>query len=133
MSAERSRILEELTRRVAARTGLDRAAAERAIEDARNGRGKHLAVVGDEFRVLFDERVRPALDAYRPVLRQVLRSMRAVCTSLAPVSAALETVATVEAREGIRDHERGLRFAHRHPDMAALDCLLDGLYERPGS
>lgn len=133
MSAERSRILEELTRRVAARTGLDRAAAERAIEDARNGRGEHLAVVGDEFRVLFDERVRPALDAYQPVLRQVLRSMRAVCTSLAPVGAALETVATVEARKGIRDHERGLRFAHRHPDMAALDRLLDCLYERPGS
>ncbi|GAB2813008.1 hypothetical protein [Streptomyces daliensis] len=132
MSDRRNGILDELVRRVAARTGLDLAGAEWAVEDARAQRGEHLEVVGEEYRALFEERVRPALDAYRPVLRRMAHSLHAVHTSRAPVAEALEVTARVEAREGIRDHERGLRFARRHPDMAELDLLLDRLYERPG-
>ena len=125
-------IIEELIRRVAARTGLSPADAAEAVEDARVRRGEHLAVVDEEFRKLYEEAVRPALDAYEPLLQRMAASARAACTSLAPVAEAMDVTAAAEARDGIRDHERGLRFAHRHPDMAALDGLLDALYDKPG-
>ena len=132
MSDGRNAILDELARRVAARTGLDRAAAEQAVQDARYRRGEHLTVVTEEFHALFEERVRPVLDTYGLTIQRMARALRAARTALGPVSEALDAIATAEARDGLREHERGLRFAHRHPDMAELDELLEALYDKPG-
>ena len=126
MADSRQDLLEKLAVRVADRTGLDLDAARTAVDEALVHRGEHLLVVRAEVAAMAEEMARPLKAAYRSV-SDVLRR---ACAAATPVAVADERVAA-EARQGIRDHERGLRMAAHHPDLAALDRLLDAFYEQP--
>ena len=129
MADSRQDLLEKLAVRVADRTGLDLDAARTAVDEALVHRGEYLLVVRAEVAAMAEEMARPLKAAYRSV-SDVLRRACAAATPVAPDAVADEKAAA-EARQGIRDHERGLRMAAHHPDLAALDRLLDAFYEQP--
>lgn len=126
MADSRQDLLEKLAVRVAGRTGLDLDAARTAVDEALVHRGEYLLVVRAEVAAMAEEMARPIKAAYRSV-SDVLRR---ACAAAATVPAA-DGRTSDEVRQGVRDRGRGLRMAAHHPDLVALDRLLDQLYERP--
>jgi hypothetical protein len=133
MADSQRALLDKLAVRVAARTGLDLDAARLAVDDALVQRGEYLLVVRAEATAMAEEMAQPI----KAVYRSFSEAVRRVCAAAAAGPAATDRApapdasAVAEARAGIRDHERGLRMAAHHPDLAALDRLLDALYEQP--
>ncbi|MFC4030783.1 hypothetical protein ACFO3J_04790 [Streptomyces polygonati] len=129
MADSQQALLERLAVRVAARTGLDLDAARLAVDEALVQRGEHLLVVRAEVSAMVEEARRPVKAAYRAFGAALRRAYEAAVAS----GPATGTPRPVRTREGLRDHTRGLRMTAHHPDLAALDRLLNALYEPPGA
>lgn len=137
-------VREQLIQRVMAAHSLDLDTATTAVDDAlaRGLDSPHADLVAPIARELFREITAPVVKAvnqqaqvmqrqFQQFAAAVNTAMKPVLQALAPVAVKIDRAITDTARDGIRDHERGLRMAAHHPDLAELDQLMDDMYERP--
>ncbi len=70
----------------------------------------------------------PASPHWDRVLPYITTWMNEMIGALRPLLEALNQAITDEARDGIRERERGRRMMANHPDLAALDAYFGRLY-----